>query len=205
MTSISEIIKQIANQADSVQLAQGVVRSVDNMAQDDKDKCVCKVAINHGTPSELILDDVRFNVVHHKRKLTLSGKPDEKDNIVSTYTIPAVGAYVLLIKPAQTDTWYVLHSSKTQAQFLNGDAFGGLVKVEVLTERLNAIEDFLNNFLEDFKKHTHELGVPTFSGTIGGQPASGTVTGATKVYSSSLQKVAKTERKKIENANVKHG
>ena len=190
MTSISEIIKQIASQADSVQVAQGVVLRVDNMTQDDKDKCVCKVAINHGTPSELILGDVRFNVVHHKRELTPLGKPDEKDNIVSTYTIPAVGAYVLLIKPAQTDIWYVLHSSKTQAQFLNGDAFGGLVKVKVLTERLNKIETLLNDFLTVFKAHVHPNHGATF----------------TPIPTPVLSEINPlTQEKDLENANVKHG
>jgi hypothetical protein len=197
MTSISEIIKQIANQADSVQLAQGVVRSVDNMTQDDKDKCVCKVAINHGTPSELILDDVRFNVVHHKRELTLSGKPDEKDNIVSTYTIPAVGAYVLLIKPAKTDTWYVLHSSKTQAQFLNGDAFGGLVKVEALTERLNKIEKLLNNLLDVFLTHNHNVPNGISTGFEFKTEA--------KIELLDLKEIPITIEKDLENANVKHG
>jgi len=198
MTSISEIIKQIASQADSVQVAQGVVRSVDNMTQDDKDKCVCKVAINHGTPSELILDDVRFNVVHHKRELTPLGKPDEKDNIVSTYTIPAVGAYVLLIKPAQTDTWYVLHSSKTQAQFLNGDAFGGLVKVKVLTERLNKIEKLLNNLLDVFLTHNHK--VPNGI-SAGFEPKT-----EAKIQLLDLKDINPiTKEEDLANKNVKHG
>jgi len=186
--NIVEVIKHIASQVVGVKLMQGVVKAV----QED----TCTVAIDYGTDEELALEKVKLNVVEGSKK--------------STYAKPAVGAYALIIKLPEVDNWYLLHASTTEMQHLNGKDFGGLVKVKELTDKLNAIEKLLNNFLNDFKNHTHSINTP-FVGTINpGTPASmpitGTVTmGDTMKTVCVLNAVNETKVKDIENPNVNHG
>jgi len=69
---------------------------------------------------------------------------------------------------------------------LNGGEFGGLVKVEELTTKINNLENLLNSLVTKYNTHVHVTnGVPT-------------VTLETTI-------LIETERANIENENITHG
>lgn len=74
--------------------------------------------------------------------------------------------------------------------YFDGGENQGLVKVEKLTQRLNAIEDKINNIISNLKTHTH-TGVTTGPGVSGGP-------------SIIMDDISPTEQSFIENENVKH-
>ncbi|MGN7818777.1 hypothetical protein ACTJJB_01535 [Chitinophaga sp. 22536] len=75
---------------------------------------------------------------------------------------------------------------------LNNGSFGGLVKVIDLTNKLNALENKVNDLVTTFNSHVH-TGVTTGTGAtaITATPVTGTIT--------------PTQRNEIENTTVIHG
>lgn len=74
---------------------------------------------------------------------------------------------------------------------INGGELGGMIKIEELVNRLNAIEDAHNNFLTEYKAHVHSGGtVNGFTGTL--NPISG------------QQNIEKSQRDPLEDIKVKH-
>lgn len=76
---------------------------------------------------------------------------------------------------------------------LNGDELGGLVKVIELTEKLNNLENKVNDIISKFNSHTHILTLTSGTGTAAATaaPVNGTLT--------------PTEQAEIENTTVKQG
>ncbi len=77
---------------------------------------------------------------------------------------------------------------------INGDGFGGMVKVGELVQRLNRVEKALNQLTSEFNAHTHPS-PPA--------PSNPVVTSAPSVPSS--VKVSLTKRNQLENKTVNHG
>ncbi|MEI6898254.1 MAG: hypothetical protein WCL00_00120 [Bacteroidota bacterium] len=75
---------------------------------------------------------------------------------------------------------------------INGGDLGGLIKIEELVKRLNAIEDQHNNLLKDYKLHVHPVPVPTggMSSTITPPPM--------------INDIDNSNRDQLEDKNVLH-
>jgi hypothetical protein len=90
------------------------------------------------------IDDVRLQV-------------EESDGILMT---PAVGSTVAIAPIADFEFIVVMYSELQTIAFLDG-SFGGLVKVGVLTEKVNNLENKVNDLITYINTHVHAgNGVP---------------------------------------------
>jgi hypothetical protein len=88
----------------------------------------------------------------------------------------------------------VIKYSEVDEIALRGDQFGGLVKVEVLVDKLNKLEDRFNDFKAKFNAHKHLLTLTT-----------GTGTAAIPANQIALSDLTETVKADLENEKVKHG
>lgn len=103
---------------------------------------------------------------------------------------PKADSFVLICNVDGVSNWAVLKYSEAETITLMGGLLGGLVKVESLVTRLNAIEDKLNEVLNAVKSHTHS---PV--------PANGTAPPSTEL--AGLTTIVKTQKTDIENDKIK--
>lgn len=82
---------------------------------------------------------------------TMVAKADELEyddvllGLGADITVPEVGAKVLLgLVANQREATYLLYSDRIALRRINGDAFGGMVKVEELVSELNSLKQDLN-------------------------------------------------------------
>lgn len=109
----------------------------------------------------------------------------------STFVTP----YISLFSEISRVLWVVGESSfeiKDKLIELNDGAFGGLAKVPELVQRINNLENFVNQLATKFDTHVHP-GVQSGS--------SSTLVTATPI----ADQLDITQRSDIENTNVKHG
>jgi len=113
------------------------------------------------------------------------------------YRVPKVGS-IVKVSLSQNETPIVLVFGEIQKIFIeaelietNGGEFGGIVKIDPLVEKLNTLEDALNNLIQSYNTHMHS------GGTISGNTA---VT--TAIISATITPTQKTE---LENTKFKHG
>lgn len=77
--------------------------------------------------------------------------------------IPAIGSTVVIAQSIFTDP-IVVSYSEIEKIILRGGDLGGLVKVIELTQKLNNLENLLNDLINKFNIHTHNVtstGAPT--------------------------------------------
>jgi hypothetical protein len=105
-------------------------------------------------------------------------------------TTPEVGSMVFVLMSKYTLPFIVTFSDITQFDIMGGE-FGGLVKVVELTQKLNDLENKVNDIIENFIVHTHT------SAVVGAQTSP-----TSQVIGEPLEI---TQQAEIENINIKHG
>lgn len=113
------------------------------------------------------------------------------DNKTGFLIIPKVGSVVIVSYISNEMTYVSMFSEVDEIQ-LNGDNYGGLVRIQELTDKLNNLENAFNQHLVLYNAHTH-AGV-TSGGSSTAVP--------TAVDTNVLTPTVKTE---LENQTVKHG
>ena len=123
--------------------------------------------------------------------------------------VPTVGSTVIIENNANLQPYIVMWSEIDKILWvgggsaiqidsngikLNGDAFDGLVKVAKLTEKLNDIENLLNDLITKYNAHTH----PYVN-----VAAPATTSPTTSLETGTIAPI--TSQSDIENAKVKHG
>jgi hypothetical protein len=116
---------------------------------------------------------------------------DSDSNFIIYPTEGSVVGVLMMTSSEQTDSCVVLFS-EIDIMKLRGSQFGGLAKVEVLTEKYNNLENKVNDLINAYNAHTH-AGVQTGAG-------SSAVT--TSIITGTL---TPTNQSEIENENVQHG
>lgn len=116
---------------------------------------------------------------------------DNSNTSSGIYFKPVVGS-VVMISPQDDVTYFVSMFSEVEEIWLHGSQYNGLVKVAELVDKLNNLENKVNDIISKFNSHTH-TGVTTGGG------ASGTTA---TVVSGTL---TPTNQSEIENETVKHG
>jgi len=101
---------------------------------------------------------------------------------------PLVGSMVYVLMSKYTLPFIVQYSDVVSLT-INGSEFGGLVKVIELTQKLNAMENIVNDLILKFNTHTHI--------------AAGTPTSITSVIETN--NLTPTQQSEIENTVIKHG
>jgi hypothetical protein len=103
---------------------------------------------------------------------------------------PEIGSMVYVLMSKYTLPFIITFSDIIQFDIMGGE-FGGLVKVVELTQKLNNLENKVNEIISTFGTHTHNViavGSPTAPTTT---PIAGNLT--------------ISQREDIENVNVRHG
>ena len=121
--------------------------------------------------------------------------------------VPAVGSTVIVTYSKTNVPCVCLFSAIDQVVIITGNSqviiqngliqfndgsFGGLVKVVSLVEKLNNLENLVNDLIEKFNEHVHP-GVQSGPGS----------TGPTAALETDM--LTPTEQSEIENTAVKHG
>lgn len=164
-TKLKQYITEIGGAKD-ISVCQGIVRSVDG--------CRCDVQIG-----DIVIPDVRL-------------RASETDDDTQTLITPKTGSAVIVGSLSGDMTrMVVLQVDSVESIVVNGGKLGGLVNIEQLTQRLNAIEDDLNALKNAIKGWT-----PV--------PQDGGAALKTAVAQWAGQQLAKTSRNDYEDETIKH-
>lgn len=74
-------------------------------------------------------------------------------NQIGMFIIPKINSNVIVT--IQNDLSYVSYFSEVDEIHLNGENYGGLVRIQELTNKLNALENSHNQHLALYNAHTH--------------------------------------------------
>jgi hypothetical protein len=122
--------------------------------------------------------------------------------------IPAIGSTVVVTYSKFNPPFICLYSSIDKILYtvgssilqvidgtvqFNDGSFGGLTKVEVLTQKLNNLENLLNELIGFYNAHTHTV-------TVGGSSGIATATPTTENTT-----LTPTQQSDIENTSIIHG
>ncbi|MFD0997677.1 hypothetical protein ACFQ21_00095 [Ohtaekwangia kribbensis] len=117
------------------------------------------------------------------------------DNITDGIVeLPKVNSTVLVcLIGNDKQTRFVIACSEVDKVVMFDGTNGGVVKIQPLVDRMNAIEDKLNDLIGKFKEHTH-IGVQTGGGTSGIPDPSSIL----------IEDIDQTDREDLENTKVEH-
>jgi hypothetical protein len=149
---------------------------------------------------------VKFYDNENETTARLTASIDSKDTKVVIYPKPNSVVLVGTIQDQKALNYVTSVSEIDSIKFitqtgitLNGEDFGGLVKVEPTADKIKALEEKVNGLIDDVKGHTHPYVDTTTSGTVN----------STTSASSGFDDLSKfnplTEKSDLENTNVKHG
>lgn len=96
------------------------------------------------------------------------------------------------------DTAFISIYSEIETVELRGSQFGGVVKVEELVNKINRLEDKVNDLITKFNAHTHLYIAPSI-------PAPGPPIPTVPPTTLEVPIVPNTTRNDLENENVNHG
>ncbi len=179
-----------------------ILRTLKQLAQNPDETFIAIVSDNH--PDDDFIDvkdllDVEYNNV--RKRAAIDGKKGLQITPVknTTVLVSRIGGsdslYVAMVSEIEKvkieieDITYEMTKDKFE---FNGGSLGGLIKIENLISRLNAIEDAHNNLLTEYKTHVH-------SGVLSGVGSSGTM-----VPPSTQQNAEKSKRDPLEDKKVTH-
>lgn len=160
----------------------------------DKDKCVCDVDLGNGAT----LHVVKLKAIEDDKENGLVIIPKE-GTMVCAAMLEGIEANWVIVQYSAIDSWQITTDSGSRITIaddgkvlLNGDDHKGIVKVKELTEKLNAIEDDINNLKN------------VFSGwTAVSQDGGAALKGAAAAWYA--QQITKTQESDLKNDNVQHG
>lgn len=105
--------------------------------------------------------------------------------------VPAVGSTVI-VSGSDFTTGAIVQYSEIEKIIFRGGDLGGLVKVIELTEKLNNLEELLNNLITKYNTHTHA-----------GVTSGGSSTAVTSAIETGT--ITPTQQAEIENDKITHG
>ena len=165
---------------DSVKLITGTVKSVDG------NTCVVVIENDVELPNVQLQSAICDG-------LLITPKVDSMVTVItSIYGLPFVSQF------SDIDNLYLqvgdssLTVNNDATIQLNDGSFGGLIKIEKLVEKINALEDLLNGFINIYNGHTHVVSVA---------PGTSDPTLATESQTISPT----TQKSDIENSDITHG
>lgn len=153
----------------------------------DEDKRTCEVELTNGDAN---LTDVRFQA-------TEGGETGvvfipKKDSNVIVHFLDDDEAYIT--KTSEVSRVEII--TEDGEVLLNGDEFGGLIKIEELTSKINSLVSDFNSFVGKYNSHIHVTTATVMATSLVGVISATTGTASpTSVFSKS----------DYENETVKHG
>lgn len=206
--------------------AEQVRNSIRNIAAQSIQTRVCKVLEVDAVKNTCKVDPIDAkgaSIPGVRLKAIIDAKP-------GIIPIPTVGSTVLVSiinndpefafvsKYSEIDSYQIsLKGGNTTLEMtaegitLNGGAYGGLIKIEALVNKINAIEQELSDLTADYKQHTHGFSTATVTGTAppgtgGGPITAGKVTGETDPPAPAYTDTQlSTTVEDLENNKITHG
>lgn len=117
---------------------------------------------------------------------------EDKDGILIT---PAAGSSVIVGRISESDELFIEMFSKVETIFIDGGEFGGLIKIQEQTNKLNALVKTVNNLIANYNGHTH---VVNTTGSASAQ------TGTAAAITTQAQKAEDFKASDYENGKIKH-
>lgn len=146
--NLAELIRHIVLSNIPIQVVVGKVTEI------NENEATCTVAIQ-GEPTRydvqlrsVVSDNNGFVIIPELNSYILLGIIN--NNPVHSFVIAYSNIQKVLIKNTDGITLEISDTIK-----LNGNQYGGLVKINKLVQRLNAIENAFNQLLNDYKTHNH--------------------------------------------------
>ena len=137
----------------------------------------CEV-ISDGT----VIEDVR-----------LTADFNENSTTAGLILVPKLNSIVIVSFLADTEA-YLSMVSEVDYVYLNANTYGGVVKIQPLVDKINALENLVNDLASKYNSHTHILTL-----TMG----TGTAAPTTSLETSTIAPI--TQKSDLENTTVKHG
>lgn len=170
---------------DELYMIQCTVDSVDLSARTCNCTAVGGQAVNEINDVRLMADvDDGFLIVPSIGSTVFVTYSKRNDPIISLFS--SVDQVIII-------TGSTLLSVKDGSVTFNDGSFGGLIKIDELTKKLNNLESLVNDLATKYNQHTHILTLSSGTGT-----AAPTTTQEPKTLTA-------TQKKDLENALVKHG
>lgn len=146
--NLAELIRHIVLSNVPVQVVVGKVTDI------DESNATCTVSIQ-GEPirydvqlRSVVNSNDGFVIIPELNSYVLLGIIN--NNPVHSFIVAYSDIQKVLIKNTDGITFEISNTIK-----LNGNQYGGLVKIKELVQRLNAIENAFNELLNDYKMHNH--------------------------------------------------
>jgi hypothetical protein len=172
---------------DTVEMLVGTVKSV------DESKSTCTVVIENGVelPNVLLQAGVcdGLQVIPKKDSGVVVIKSTYNQPFIAVYS--DVEKYYLQVGDGSLTVFKDTSNNQPLIQ-LNDGSYGGLIKIQELVNKINAIENLLNGFITIYNTHAHtatSLGSPT--------------TVPSSVETQTISPI--TQKSDIENTKVNHG
>lgn len=146
--NLAELIRHIVMSNIPVQVVAGKVADI------DESNATCTISIQ-GDPTRydvqlrsIISNNEGFVIIPELESYVLVGIIN--NNPVHSFIVAYSDIQKILIKNTKSITLEISDTIK-----LNGNQYGGLIKINELVQRLNAIENAFNELLNDYKMHNH--------------------------------------------------
>ena len=153
---------------------------------------MCKVKSVHANPSNdaMVCDCEPIDKTAIIKNVNLSANyPTNKAGFVLAPTVNS------LVQVSFTDDQQAFVSMVSEVDFiyLNGNDYGGLVQVQPLVDKLNNLENMVNDLKNQYNSHTHVLTLSSGTGT------------AAVTVSQETTTLTTTQKADLENTTVLHG
>lgn len=187
MSELITAIQQMAGTHDKSD-ANIVVCTVDSVNEAER---TCNVT-SVNTKSELSFTDVELMAGVNDGFLLVPTVGSQVIVSYSTITDPYVSMFSELDKVVVIVGDYSIELT-ADGMSLNGDEFGGLIKIQELVDKINRLENKVNDLITKYNSHTHILTLSAGTGT-----AAPTVTTETSI-------TPVTTVNDLENDTIQHG
>lgn len=117
---------------------------------------------------------------------------EDKGGILIT---PAAGSSVIVGRISESDELFIEMFSKVETIIIDGGDFGGLIKIQELTNKLNALVKTVNNHITNYNGHTH---IVNTTGSAAAQ------TGTAAAVITQAQQAEEFKASDYENEKIKH-
>jgi hypothetical protein len=186
--TIQEIIQRLADKGQEV---YGLICEVVSV---DTEKRSCEVKPINGTAN---IEDVRIQASYELQE-GFWIKPKVGSFVVVNF-LDNNNAYIVLTEKIEEFAVKIEGTElliKNDKVIFNEGAFGGLIKIELLTAKLNDLKDAFNTFVSTFNSHIH-----TTTATVGASPTPGMITPT----QTTAQNASAFDKSDYENTKITHG
>lgn len=108
---------------------------------------------------------------------------------------PAAGSSVIVGRISESDELFIEMFSEVESIIIDGGEFGGLIKIQEITNKINELVRTVNDLIQKFNSHTHQV-----STTGSASAQKGTAAAPTSKASDAKE----LDRGDYENEKIKH-